>query len=211
MSFIENLKDAKESTATSMNEQRGDDTIRYYNHEVGSCTKVENDAIVWIPKCGSSVLRHYDPTMFNYYDSNFKKYWVLLRDPYFRWKSGICQYWSQNRDKEEEILDTINKIEFDEHTVPQTKFLTFTGPAEYFMLEFNGLELLNERLKLFKTIPKANVSSADIFRLKFLKKLDSALSKPLINKVNEYYHNDYMFIKNNVITYYPFDEKKHIL
>jgi hypothetical protein len=214
MSFIEKLKDAKESAATpmtpmnAMNEQRGDDPIiSYYDHTVGTCTKVGKDAIVWIPKCGSSVLRLYDPTPVNYYGSNFKKYWVLLRDPYFRWKSGICQYWRDHQDKEEEILDTLNKIEFDRHTVPQTKFLTFIGPAQFFMLEFNGLELLNKHLKLFKTIPKANVSSAHISKLVFSKKLDSALSKPLINKVNEYYHNDYMFIKNNALTHYSFDEK----
>jgi hypothetical protein len=178
-----------------------------YKHQLGSCTKVKNNAIVWIPKCGSSVLRHYNSNQFNYYDINFEKYWVLLRDPYFRWKSGICQYWLNNQNKEEEILDTINKIEFDEHTVPQTKFLTFTGPAEYFMLESNGLQLLNERLKLFHIIPIVNASSADMFKLMFLKTLDSALSKPLINTVNEYYHDDYMLIKNNVKFNHPFAKK----
>ena len=179
----------------------------HYSHQLGLCTKVKNDAIVWIPKCGSSVLRLYSQTAFNYNDSNFEKYWVLLRDPYFRWKSGIYEYWWRHQDKEEEILDTINKIEFDEHTVPQTKFLTFAGPAEYFMLEFNGLEKLNNHLKLFNTIPTANVSSTNIFKLMFSKKLDSALSKPLINTVNEYYHDDYMLIKNNVKLDHPFGKK----
>jgi hypothetical protein len=170
----------------------------YYGHQLGSCTKVNNDAIVWIPKCGSSVLRLYYKHPANYHNFDVKKYWVLLRDPYFRWKSGIYEYWFRNPNKEEEILDTINKIEFDEHTVPQTKFLNFTGPAEYLMLEFDGMETLNMNLKLFKTIPFVNYSFENKFKLMFSKKLDRVLSKTLIDKVDEYYHDDYLLIKNNV-------------
>ena len=170
----------------------------YYGHRLGSCTKVNNDAIVWIPKCGSSVLRRYNEHLDNYHNFNVKRYWVLLRDPYFRWKSGICEYWFRNQKNEEELLDTIDKIEFDEHTVPQSKFLTFTGTANYFMLEFNGMEKLNAHLNLFKTIPVTNVMFDNKFKLMFSKKLDRVLSKTLIDKVNEYYHDDYMLIKNNV-------------
>ena len=176
----------------------------YYGHRLGACTKVNNDAIVWIPKCGSSVLRLYNKDPANYYNFNVKKYWVLLRDPYFRWKSGIYEYWCRNPKNEEEILDTIDKIEFDEHTVPQTKFLTFTGSAEYFMLEFNGLENLNKQLNLFKTVPIVNRTYENKYKLMFSKKLDRVLSKSLIDKFNEYYYEDYMLIKDKVKFQYTF-------
>jgi len=185
---------------------------KIHSHEVGLCTKVNDDAIVWIPKCGTTVFRSYDSVKYNYHDYNVKQYWVMLRDPYSRWKSGIGEYAFRNPEKEEEILDTIDTIEFDEHTTPQTKFLTFTEklefPTQYFLLEREGMEKLNSQLKLFDTDVQTgrqvlytsiyNISFVNMSKLFFLKKLDGVLSKSLISKVDEYYHDDYMLIKNNI-------------
>ena len=104
----------------------------FYKHAPYLCTLDNKDAIVWIPKNASSLIR------LAYYrrhgeDSNWRgidwrkhridQFHVILRDPYKRWISGMQEFYLHNQDKEEMILDTIEKIEFDEHTVPQSDFL----------------------------------------------------------------------------------------
>jgi hypothetical protein len=73
-----------------------------------------------------------DWTQYNYHQSqeiltNSKQIIVILRNPVTRWVSGIIQYLYGELSYEtisNEVSDIIfSKIEFDDHTAPQTDFL----------------------------------------------------------------------------------------
>ena len=93
---------------------------------------------------------------------------------------------------------TIEKIEFDEHTVPQSDFLlqpkrndNNTRTIRYYDLETDGLEKLNNKFNWFKEIP-LHYSATDFpAKVQFKEKLDKVIDKRLIKKVKQFYSSDY--------------------
>jgi len=183
-------------------------TKRIYSHEIGKCTKVYNNALVYIPKNASTLLRNWcqKQTDTNISDSNYldfevDKYYVLIRDPFDRWVSGVTEYYYRNKFQVEHILDRIEMIEFDEHTTPQNQFLNFdyTKNTVFVPMDRKGIGYLNNKFLKYPHHPinKYN-SKSSIRKIKFknllLKKIQEQPS--LKDKVIEFYKQDYEIIEN---------------
>lgn len=92
-----------------------------------------NTAIPNIPKNGSSSIKNFFPNCdiipFNDKCRHAQQV-VVLRDPVERWYSGIMEFMRRNNVKQRDIMnDTFlwtlaNGIVFDEHTLPQSEFVS---------------------------------------------------------------------------------------
>jgi hypothetical protein len=155
---------------------------------------INNDAVIWIPKNASSLLRTYDPKRYLCTDYIVNNYIVFLRDPYLRWKSGVSEYFIRHEADGEYILDNIAKIEFDEHTVPQSNFIPFKGKYRYFDLDNGGLIHFNKLYKVWEETVILHASAESSAKMDFMDKIESAVSKHLAKKIKEYYADDYSLI-----------------
>jgi len=183
-------------------------TKRIHSHEIGKCTKVYNNALVHIPKNASTLLRNWclKQTDTNISDSNYldfkvDKYYVLIRDPFDRWVSGVTEYYYRNKFQIEHILDRIDMIEFDEHTTPQNQFLNFdyTKNTVFVPMDRKGMGYLNNKFLKYHHHPVNKYNSkSSIRKIKFknllLKKIQEQPS--LKDKVIEFYKQDYEIIEN---------------
>ena len=67
--------------------------MRFNPDQPGKCSRFNNDAFVWIPKNASTTLRFLFPDGdASFHDFDVETYWVILRDPILRWKSGVMEY-----------------------------------------------------------------------------------------------------------------------
>ena len=164
------------------------------NHQLGDCSRFNNDAFIWIPKNGSSTLRSiFGSTIHNYNDFDVDTYWVILRNPIKRWKSGVIEYIYRHPEKHEWVLDNINKIVFDEHTIPQTTYLQYTGRTKYIDIEdpdwvtniINTTGIQIDTSNLYD-----NASKSDLRKVEITNKLEDIITDSLIDEVKEYYRAD---------------------
>jgi len=182
-----------------MNLPYGQDISSYPSgHPVGSCSRFKNDAFIWIPKNASGTLRYlFGEQMENFYTFDVETYWVFLRDPVSRWRSGITEYIYRNPDDHILILDTIHQIEFDEHTAPQTSFLQYryaydSGRTNYISIDnktwLSGL--INDLGIQDKEVSVANDTIGNKNKTAIGKSVDRVMSPTFINKLREYYSDD---------------------
>ena len=172
--------------------------ILIYNHRLGDCSRFNNDALVWIPKNASSTLRFlFTDKKHNFLNFDVETYWVFLRDPIERWKSGVIEYIYRNPEKHEWVLDNIDKIVFDEHTTPQTSFLKFIGRTRYVDIHDQKwvTNLLSETSrrsnnKLNNSVVMINTTSHNVDKNGIKKSIDDVYSTQLLNRLKEYYSAD---------------------
>tara|TARA_B110000503_G_scaffold78365_1_gene120455 strand:- start:1535 stop:1990 length:456 start_codon:yes stop_codon:yes gene_type:complete len=138
----------------------------------------------------------------NFHNFDVETYWVILRDPILRWKSGIMEYISADVKKRLEwVLDNIDQIEFDEHTTPQTSFLKYTGNTRYIDIKQNFWvhKLINElglphKLE-FGGLVKMNPTSGNRNKEEIKHSIDSVMSTAFENRLREYYSEDFKLIE----------------
>lgn len=181
-----------------------------YGHPLGACSRVGNDALIWIPKNASCTLRTlFGEVRYSILNFDVETYYVFLRDPIERWKSGLLEYISRHKHQKDWILDNLDKIQFDEHTVPQTTFLNFTGRINYFDISSKDwikelIETLNDKHKIFlskEQFSTLNVNSTkdDKYKVELYKSIDNVITPELLQKLRDFYIADielYEKIKN---------------
>jgi hypothetical protein len=176
------------------------------------CSRFNNDAFVWIPKNASSTLRFLFPDgNACFHDFDVETYWVILRDPILRWKSGVIEYISfcssskvnptDVKGRLEWVLDNIDQIEFDEHTASQTSFLKYTGNTRYIDMKKNFWvhKLINElglpHKPEFGGQLKMNTTSGNRYKEEIKHSIDSVMSTAFENRLREYYSEDFKLIE----------------
>ena len=187
--------------------------MNLYNHDFGLCTLVDKDnAIVRIPKNASSLVSKYGLTRNWVYVGNKyhrprrfvepKFFHVVLRDPLERWISGVLEFQKRYDYPLWMILKNLKKIEFDEHTVPQYKFLPDYGKLYFYNMDDGGLDiLLKHKFKLFpQSPPLPKINSTNETKLKAIKDgIIEAMDKSFVNNIKEYYAKDYKLIKEHLL------------
>lgn len=165
-----------------------------YNYPIGDCSRHNNDAFIWIPKNGSSTLRSiFGSTIHNYRDFDVDTYWVILRDPVDRWKSGVAEYIYRNPEKEQKVFDYIDLLRFDGHGLPQTTYLQYTGRTKYIDIEdsdwvaniINTTGIQIDTSDLYDNSTKSKPRKVEI-----ASKLEDIITDSLIDEVKEYYRAD---------------------
>ena len=116
-----------------------------FNHKIGQAVRINNSFnIVLIPKCCTNTiinLPNIQKVDFTEDKRKKDKYYIIIRDPVERWKSGICQYIINEAQKDEAIITEagLHKIFYkvfptiltsedgivtcDEHTTRQVDFI----------------------------------------------------------------------------------------
>lgn len=118
---------------------------KIFNHPIGQAVRI-NDSfnIVLIPKCcTNTIINLPDIQKIDFTEDKRKddKYYVIIRDPVERWKSGIYQYMINEAQKKEEIITEAGlhkvfysvfptiltsdngEIAYDENTTRQVEFI----------------------------------------------------------------------------------------
>ena len=171
----------------------------YKTGEMFPCSRHNQDAYIWIPKNGTSTLRSiFGTTVHDYTKFNVETFWVILRDPIDRWKSGIVEYIRNNPSMEQLVFDRIHQIRFDGHTAPQTEYLQYTGRTKYILLEdpdwvaniINNTNIQIDTSTLYDNATKSNPRKVEITN-----KLEDVITESLIDKVTKYYAEDIDLIK----------------
>lgn len=180
-----------------------------YTHPFGLCVSINKDnAIVRIPKNASNLMSNYGQERNWFYAENKihlvkpKFFHVVLRDPLERWISGVLEFQKRYEYPLGMILKNLKKIEFDEHTVPQYKFLPAYGKSYFYNMDDGGLDiLLKHKFNLYPQspeIPKSNSTDATK-NLEIKNVIIEAMDKSLINSIKEYYAEDYKLIKEHLL------------
>jgi hypothetical protein len=172
------------------------------NHVIGMCSKCNNDAIVWIPKNGSTSIRDYfSETIYSYYAWEVDTYHVILRDPYTRWISGVCEYIKKYNAELDLIIEDIDKgrLIFAEFTTPQVNFLDFNGDTIFYNLEDNAINKIFDYFNIDANIPWRKKSSTNAYRSKLKKKLLKRLkTRKIYKKIYDFYAQDYELVRKNL-------------
>lgn len=198
------------------------ETIKPPSHTLGQCVSDRNSKLIYvnIPKNASTWAKDYLSEVYGWDNgANFKsspflnKFHkiVILRDPVDRWLSAIMtylvrevHYFNFNKDV---VRILCTKINFDEHTWTQTKFLNGIDIKDctFFMFDDKLKENLDNFL-LFKKVNKINIEKEkSIFRnslqelgvqnmkLELKKYLDSNIEYK--KNIYEFYKDDFNLIK----------------
>jgi len=173
-----------------------------HGHRYGQGTLFKrnpNEFIVWIPKNASCTIRkRFLQDLDTWEDYEIDNYIIFLRDPITRWISGFIEYLAPRYDifcqKQKHI--NFDRIEFDEHTTPQYKFLPndYLGKSKFYNIDNGGLHLFNNEYKIWDTgIPKMNRTSSDP-RKKMIHKDMTSIRIPT-ERIIEYYSMDYKLLE----------------
>jgi len=165
----------------------------------GLCSRWNQDAFIWIPKNASSNLRHiFGEKKHNIKDFDVKTYWVILRNPFSRWVSGVLEFLSVNPTYREYVFDNIDEIVFDHHTIPQHLYLDFDYQQNTNFLHMssdNWLGKIAEVTNLDIDLSlKMNPSSHHPDKEDLLKDLNKLITVQFKNKINEFYYEDMLLI-----------------
>lgn len=177
--------------------------LHYYSHTYGSCNIVNGKGVVWVPKCASTFVRTLSPRQHNFMDNDaVKEFGVFLRSPYLRWKVGLAEYAFRANKTIREMQDTLMQIEFDEHTVPQVKFLPpeEKGRTTFFNLDNKGIEnFLRMWVPGSKHLAHEIIygSKENISKMRILLELERCLDRRKIKQICDYYADDYSLMYKN--------------
>ena len=172
----------------------------YYEHEFGQCSRVNDNALIWIPKNASESIRHLGFKHDNFNSFEVKEYWAILRDPFSRWKSGILQLLNKKPHKINSVFDNLERVEFDVHTVPQSNFLPIGVNINFVPLNSKGIKRLLNELKL-PPLPHKNSTADNINKISNLTELEKHITPKIIKRVKEYYAKDYyLFSKHKLLS-----------
>ena len=171
-----------------------------HEHEFGQCSRVNDNALIWIPKNASESIRHLGFKHDNFNSFEVKEYWAILRDPFSRWKSGILQLLNKKPHKINSVFDNLERVEFDVHTVPQSNFLPIGVNINFVPMNSVGIKRLEKKLKLLP-LENNNSSKEDINKVPILTKLEKHITPKIIERVKEYYAKDYYLLdKHKLLT-----------
>ena len=181
--------------------------MKVYGHTIGTCTVRDNDAFLMIPKNASTSytsLGRIGNTENN--TIKLKNFIVTLRDPFSRWISGVSEYYVRHEfeyDRIEDLERVLDKIELDEHTVPQIRFfehLLDKKNTEFYLLE-NGLDKVNKKYCLWDKVPIANQSNGIGLMLQYALTWYVKANPEMGKKIKMFYKEDYEFIKKHFPEY----------
>lgn len=172
-----------------------------HNHLYGLCSKYGDHAIVHIPKNASRTINKiFGGRIVNFNSFTPNTFWIPMREPVGRWRSGILENLFLYPENEEFIFDNISQIEFDEHTTPQTKFFEQDGPNRYFDISKPWLELENELNIRIPSTYRVNHMPEYLASVRKQKELsdrvDTVLTESFKNKLKEYYYDDVVIFNN---------------
>lgn len=185
--------------------------MQVYKHIIGSCVVRDDNAFLLIPKNASTTymdLGHIDNT--SNHSIAWKNFIVTLRDPYTRWLAGVSEYYIRHEsayDRIEDLERVLDKIELDEHTVPQIKFfkhLLENSHTEFYLLE-HGLEKVNDKYDLWSNIPVVYKSDPFKKAIQYGVRQYVTANPKLGEKIKLFYKEDYNFI-NEQFPDYTFKE-----
>jgi len=165
----------------------------------GICSRWNQDAFIWIPKNASSNLRHiFGEKRHNIKNFDVKTYWVILRNPFPRWISGVLEFLIKHPEYREYVYDNIDEIGFDHHTIPQHLYLDFNYQQNTFFLHIDSdnwlgkiAETTNLNLDLSLNL---NSSSHEPHKEILLTNLSKLITPQLKNRVKEFYYEDMILI-----------------
>lgn len=191
-------------------------TYKRPSHEFGQCISSKASKLLYIniPKNASTWAKDYFVFGYNWDNfSNFAKYnllknfhkIVILRDPYERWLSGISTYIMRDvhyLQMTKEVMKLITtKIEFDEHTKPQTNFLNGidTSDCTFFRVDHSldkdiqnfmdyKKQVKSDRFHMVKSLNRNELEHIN-FRTALINYTKD--NKEFMDRLEEYYKDDY--------------------
>lgn len=134
-----------------------------------------------------------------YFDTDMVKLTVfcILRDPWERWNSAMCQYW-YGHDLEEITKEELMKVRLDHHSDKQVDYVKGFDPNDKFLrFEMNDSELA--KLLDLDVLPVRNVGKYRDQKVFIQRRIDEIMDDELKQTVIDYYEDDYRFITHGVL------------
>lgn len=167
----------------------------------GVCSRWNQDAFLWIPKNASSTLRHiFGQKRHNIRNFDVKTTWVILRNPFSRWVSGVLEFLQTNPSEREYVYDNIDEIGFDHHTLPQHLYLDFDYKQNTNFLHINSTNWLGKiaedtGLDIDSSLI-INSSSCEPYKEVLMNNLKKLITTQLKNRVKEFYYEDLLLLES---------------
>ena len=134
-----------------------------------------------------------------YFESDMHKLTVfcIVRDPWERWNSAMCQYW-YGHDLEEITKEELMKVRLDHHSDRQVDYVKGFDPTDKFLRFEMGDPELAKLLDL-EALPKRNISKYRDQKVFIQRRIDEIMDDELNQRVLDYYADDYRFITHGVL------------
>ena len=134
-----------------------------------------------------------------YFESDMHKLTVfcIVRDPWERWNSAMCQYW-YGHDLEEITKEELMKVRLDHHSDRQVDYVKGFDPTDQFLRFEMGDPELAKLLDL-EALPKRNMSKYRDQKVFIQRRIDEIIDDELKQRVLDYYKEDYKFITHGVL------------
>ena len=134
-----------------------------------------------------------------YFEQDMHKLTVfcILRDPWERWNSAMCQFW-YGKDLEEITKEELMNVRLDHHSDKQVDYVKGFDPTDKFLrFEMGDPELA--KLLDMETLPHRNMSKYRDQKVFIQKRINEIMDDELKQRVLDYYEDDYQFIQNNIL------------
>lgn len=177
-------------------------------------TNREESYLIFVPitKCASTYISNALPShefnsrLWRYHDDqcaspvpdrSFTKWFVVIRDPWSRWISGATHWLSHCLEWPDRIDEVIETIEMDVHTCPQHEFLTDVDLDRTVFMHYQSDigEHAWFRLQGWRLWPVLRERSNITERTDIRQALQDRLSRSQINRIKDYYYQDYELIR----------------
>jgi hypothetical protein len=134
-----------------------------------------------------------------YFETDMHKLTVLciLRDPWERWNSAMCQYW-YTRELEDITKEELMKVRLDHHSDRQVDYVTGFDPSESFLRFRMGDPELCKILGI-ERLPILNQSKYRDKKVHIQKRIDDIVDDELRQAVQDHYQDDYRFITHGTL------------
>ena len=135
-----------------------------------------------------------------YFESDMHKLTVfcIVRDPWERWNSAMCQYW-YGHDLEEITKEELMKVRLDHHSDRQVDYVKGFDPTDKFLRFEMGDPELAKLLDL-EALPKRNISKYRDQKVFIQRRIDEIMDDELKQRVIDYYKDDYKFITHGTLS-----------
>jgi hypothetical protein len=121
----------------------------------------------------------------------------IVRDPWERWNSAMCQYW-YGHDLAEITKEALMDVRLDHHSDRQVDYVKGFDPTDNFLRFEMGDPELAKLLDL-EALPKRNMSKYRDQKVFIQRRIDEIMDDELKQRVLDYYEADYRFITHGVL------------
>ena len=134
-----------------------------------------------------------------YFEQDMHKLTVfcIVRDPWERWNSAMCQYWYRH-DLAEITKEALMDVRLDHHSDRQVDYVKGFDPTDKFLRFEMGDPELAKLLDL-DALPKRNMSKYRDQKVFIQRRIDEIMDDELKQRVLDYYEADYRFITHGVL------------